>query len=192
MKTDKIMKQVCAGLLATGGMMVAASSLAASVTNTGYAANIHIPVRITNPHPTCDLKLNGQNASLSYELGTMAPGTKMVHPAFKASVECPGSIPVKTAITATLVSGGTVQRGDEDIRLDIGGVSGNTPLLWLQTGAGQKVKFTGLDKDAFCVKADTTQAQPNVCPLRPVTDIPSQSPQGDFNASVQLTVVYPQ
>ncbi|EIS3328271.1 hypothetical protein LZN99_004223 [Escherichia coli] len=194
MKTDKVIKQVYAGLMAIGGMMTAVPSLAATVTTSAdkSRATITIPVTISNPHPTCNLKLNGRNTSLSYELGAMAPGTKMVHPAFTASVECPGSIPVKTAITATLVSGGRIQSGDEDIRLDIEGVSGNTPLLWLRTEAGRKIKFTGLEKDAFCVKGDTLAQRPNVCQLHPVTDIPSQSPTGDFNASVQLTVVYPQ
>lgn len=196
MNTDKIMQAVCTGLLVTGVMMIAASSQAATVSTSpdGSSATITIPVTITNILPTCDLKLNGQNTSLNYELGKMAPGTTMVHPAFTVSIECQGDIPVKTAIKAALLSGGKVQSGNEDIRLDVGGISAgnNTPLLQLQTEAGGKVKFSGDDKDAFCEKADTTQAQPNVCALRPVTDIPAQSPEGEFEASVQLTVVYPQ
>lgn len=196
MKTDKVIKRVCTGLMVVGGMLITASSQAATVTTSPdkSSATITIPVTITNALPTCDLKLNGQNTPLNYELGKMAPGTMMVHPAFTASIECQGNTPVKTAITAALVSGGSVQNGDENIRLNVGNISAgsNTPLLWLQTASGGKVKFTGQEKDAFCVKADTTQAQPNVCLLRPVTDIPAQSPEGDLNASVQLTVVYPQ
>ncbi|EPH4539571.1 hypothetical protein ACS106_004372 [Escherichia coli] len=196
MKTDKVIKQVCAGLMAIGGMLITASSQAATATTSSdkSSATITIPVTITNTRPTCDLKLNGQNTTLNYELGKMAPGTMMVHPAFTASIECPGNTPIKTAITAALVSGGSVQNGDENIRLNVGNVSAgsNTPLLWFQTTSGGKVKFTGQEKDAFCVKADTTQAQPNECQLSPVTDIPAQSPEGDLSASVQLTVIYPQ
>lgn len=196
MKTDKVIKQICVGFITVGGVMIAVSSLAATVTTSAdkSSATISIPVTITNTRPTCNLKLNGQNSPLDYKLGKMAPGTMMVHPAFTTSIECQGNIPVKTAITATLVSGGSVQNGDENIRLNIGNVSAgsNMPLLWLQTASGGKVKFTGQEKDAFCVKADTTQAQPNKCQLSPVTDIPAQSPEGDFNASVQLTVAYPQ
>ena len=196
MKTDKVIKQICVGLMAVGGMLITASSQAATATTSPdkSSATITIPVTITNILPTCDLKLNGQNTTLNYEMGKMAPGTMMVHPAFTASIECPGNTPVKTAITAALASGGSVQNGDENIRLNVGNVSAgsNTPLLWLQTTSGGKVKFTGQEKDAFCVKADTTQAQPNECQLRPVIDIPAQSPEGDFSASVQLTVIYPQ
>lgn len=196
MKTDKIMKPVCTGLLAAGVMMVAASSQAATVSTSpdSTSATITIPVTITNTRPTCDLKLNGQNTPLNYELGKMARGATMVHPAFTVSIECQGTIPVKTAIKAALLSGGKVQSGNEDIRLDVGGISAgnNTPRLQLQTESGRKIKFSGDDRDYFCVNAGTTQTRPNVCPLHPVTDIPAQSPEGEFEASVQLTVVYPQ
>ena len=121
MKTDKVIKQICVGLMAVGGMLITASSQAATATTSPdkSSATITIPVTITNILPTCDLKLNGQN---------------MVHPAFTASIECPGNTPVKTAITAALASGGSVQNGDENIRLNVGNVSAgsNTPLLWLQ------------------------------------------------------------
>ncbi|EEA3913852.1 hypothetical protein GJY24_23610, partial [Salmonella enterica] len=64
--------------------------------------------------------------------------------------------------------------------------SNNGPLFWLENGS-KRVKLTGKDDDAFCISPS-----PNNCELRPVTDIPANSPEGNIDVTVVFDVVYPQ
>lgn len=162
-----------------------------------HAGASDVVISMKNTTPTCNLTLNGQN-TLNYVLGTMAPGTQMKHIPFFMQVNCSGSNSVlKTAITAKPGPGGNVmlQPGDDSVRMQVAGTAGvdnNSPQLWLQTDDGKRVKLTGQESDAFCVKADTSVMAPNVCRLTPVTAIPAQSASGDFGATILIEVVYPQ
>lgn len=155
-----------------------------------------VVISMKNAQPTCELTLNGQS-TLNYVLGTMSPGSQLKHQPFAVRVACPGNNTVKTAITAKPGPGGNavLQQGDDSVRMQVTGtasVDGNSPLLWLQTDDGKRVKLTGLERDAFCTKVDTSSTMPNVCSLTPVTDIPLQSASGNFGATMLINVVYPQ
>ena len=191
MKTEKRIGGVVRWLGA--GLLVGLLPLTAGAATSGTAT---IQVTISNPRPTCDLKLNGQD-TLNYVLGSMAPGSQMKHVPFTVQVNCPGNSAVKTAITAKPGPGNNMvlQPGDDSVRMQVAGTAGvdnTSPLLWLQTADGKRVKLTGQERDAFCVKANTSVTAPNVCRLTPVTNIPALSASGDFGATLLIEVAYPQ
>ncbi|ELK7830496.1 hypothetical protein Q6O47_004556, partial [Salmonella enterica] len=106
---------------------------------------------------------------------------------FTVTVDCRGSTAVKTALTARSTTG-TLQGGSDSVMMRVNGqASTNGPLFWLENG-GQRVKLTGAKSDAFCI----SPTAPNRCELRPVTDIPANSPEGNIDATVVFDVVYPQ
>ncbi|MBJ9214358.1 hypothetical protein I5481_21020 [Citrobacter freundii] len=182
----RVMCRTAAGLLAGGLLLPVIAGAATSGTAT-------IQVTINNPSPTCKLALNGQS-TLNYALGTMSPGSRMTHQPFVVQVECLNGA-VKTAITAKPGPGNAVLNGDDSVRMQVAGtasVDSNSPQLWLQTDDGKRVKLTGQESDAFCTKVETSATMPNVCRLTPVTDIPAQSPSGNFGATMLIEVVYPQ
>ncbi|HHN6510721.1 TPA: hypothetical protein ACP7R6_004745, partial [Escherichia coli] len=122
-----------------------------------------------------------------YQLGAMSKGSRIQHRPFTVTVDCRGSTAVKTAVTARSTTG-TLQGGGDSVMMRVNGqASTNGPLFWLENG-GKRVKLTGSDSDAFCLSATS----PNVCPLRPVTDIPANSPEGNIDVTVVFDVVYPQ
>ena len=185
-KMHKAIRWLGAALLVNAGLL----PMMAEAVTSGTAT---IQVTIINSRPTCDLTLNDQS-SLNYALGKMAPGSQMKHLPFSVKVQCPGNSPVKTAITAKPGGNVVLQPGDDSVRMGVVGTSGvddNSPLLWLLTDEGKRVKLTGQENDAFCIKTNTSVA-PNVCNLTPVTEIPVQSASGEFGATMLIEVVYPQ
>lgn len=162
----------------------------------GYAATtgtIQIPFTIVKPLPTCDLTFNGEG-TLNYLLGTMQRGSMMRHALFTVSVTCPEEIDGKTVLAVNPVSGGVLQNDEESLRVQVGStqrVDNNAPLFWLESESGQRVKLTGRSQDAACTWEKLYATQASTCRLRPVVDIPQQSPTGNFSVTLQLRVVYP-
>lgn len=159
-----------------------------------------IQMTITQPKPTCNLTLNGKS-TLNYVLGEMSPGTHMKHQPITVQLECPNNAPgvtaAKTAITAKLkpAANTALQPNEDSVRMQVDGSAGidsSSPLIWLQTDNGNRVKLTGKESDAFCIKNDTSSVAPNVCHLTPVTDIPAQSAIGNFGAVMVIEAIYPQ
>ena len=109
----------------------------------------------------------------------------MEHRPFTVNVNCTGNTAVKTALTARNTTG-TLQTGNDSITMLVNGQAlANAPLFWLENN-GARVKLTG--NDVFCIATNT----PNVCQLRPITDIPTNSPEGDIEATLVFNVTYPQ
>lgn len=180
MRTDRIIR----GLMG-GALLLPLSAWAASY------ANLTIPFTIENPQTTCSLKINGQT-SLNYDLGKLNAGSEKEHNNVTVNVTCTDGT-VKTAIMAKLLSGGVLQ-SDNSVRMQVDGVQpddSKAPLLWLENG-GQRIRLTALQGDEFCEHASTSSSSPNICQLKPYTRVPSGSPSGKLNLTLQLNVVYPQ
>ena len=167
---------------------------------TSQANATNVKFQMTYIPPTCSLTFDGGKASLEYPLGSLLSGTRKDNYApFTINVDCQGNRAVKTAITAKVIPGGNgynsvLQPGNDSIRMQVTGAQGvdsNSPELWLLTETGQRVKLTGLEKDAFCTKGDTTVGRPNTCKLKPVVAVPAQSAAGDFGVTMRFDVVYP-
>lgn len=167
---------------------------------TFQAGAVDVEFQMAYTQPTCNLTFDGGKSSLEYPLGTISSGTqKDNYVPFTINVDCQGNRAVKTAVTAKVIPGGNgynsvLQPGNDSVRMQVAGAQGvdsNSPELWLLTEAGQRVKLTGLENDAFCTKGDTAAATPNTCKLKPVVTVPAQSPTGDFGATMQFNVVYP-
>lgn len=150
--------------------------------------------------PTCTLTFDNGKSSLEYPLGILATGSQKKHEPFMVYVDCSGDTPVKTAITARVVSGlngleSVVQPNNDSVRMQVAGTPGvdiNSPELWLQTKDKGKVKLTGLENDAFCInEKSTTGSSQNKCQLTPETYIPAKSARGKFGVVMQFNVEYP-
>lgn len=178
-RTVRIKQHMRAGILASGLLLPLVVSAATSGT-------ITIPFTLTNPQQTCNLTFDNGSTMMTYQLGAMNKGSRMEHSPFNVKVDCTGGTP-KTAITARNTTG-TLLSGSDSVMMRVNGqASTNGPLFWLENG-GQRVKLTGSDSDAFCSSATS----PSVCQLRPVTDIPANSPEGKIDVTVVFDVVYPQ
>ncbi len=184
MKADKVIRQVCGGVLA-GGLLLPLMVEAAST------ATLTIPITIINSQPTCNLTFDNGSSTLTYQLGTLGRGDEIRHAPFTVNVSCEGNTAVKTALTARNTTG-TLQGGNDSVMMRVNGqASTNGPLFWLENG-GQRVKLTGLESDAFCNRNDTSASTPNACQLRPVTNVPVTSPEGDIDVTIVFDVIYPQ
>lgn len=164
---------------------------------TFYAGATDVEFQMTYTLPTCSLTFDDGKTSLEYPLGTLLLGTqKDNYIPFTINVDCPDSRALKTAITADVVSGDSVlQSGKDSVRMKVSNaqeevVDSNSPELWLLTDAGQRVKLTGLESDAFCTK-EATATTPNTCKLKPVVSVPAQSATGDFGVTMRFDVKYP-
>ncbi|ECM5781376.1 hypothetical protein YD21_15345 [Salmonella enterica subsp. enterica serovar Typhimurium] len=174
-------RHVCAGALVTGLLFPLATEAASK-------ENITIPFTLTNPQQTCKLTFDNGGNTMNYQLGVMNKGVRMQHRPFTVKVGCGQSTVVKTALTARNTTGTLQGGGDSSVvimRMN-GQPSNNGPLFWLENGS-KRVKLTGKDDDAFCISPS-----PNNCELRPVTDIPANSPEGNIDVTVVFDVVYPQ
>lgn len=157
-----------------------------------------VEFRMTYTQPTCGVSFDGGRRE--YPLGILATGFQKKHTPFSVYVNCQGNTAVKTAITAKVISGlnglgSVVQPGNDSVRMQVVGTSGvdnNSPELWLLTDAGNRVKLTGLEGDAFCTKGDTSASTPNTCKLTPVTAVPAGSALGRFGVTMRFNVEYPQ
>lgn len=183
MKLNNIMgkkRYMCSGVLVTSLLLPLAAGAVSS------SGTINIPFTITNPQQTCNLTFDNNATTMNYQLGAMNKGSRMEHRPFSVKVTCVGGTP-KTAITARNTTG-TRQSGDDSVIMRVNGqASSNGPLFWLEN-SGHKVKLTGSANDAFCSSADS----PNNCQIRPVTDIPANSPVGNIDVTVVFDVTYPQ
>lgn len=190
LQLSRWIKRGMAGLMTLGALFIALPGGAATVNKTSdSSATITIPLTITNPQPTCNLTFNNGSSTLTYQLGTLGRGDEIRHPPFTVNVNCADSTVVKTALTARNTTG-TLQSGNDSVMMRVNGqTSTNGPLFWLESG-GQRVKLTG--QDTFCNRNDTSVSTPNVCQLRPVTNVPAQSPEGNIDVTVVFDVEYPQ
>ncbi|EKN4715477.1 hypothetical protein FG465_004259 [Yersinia enterocolitica] len=155
------------------------------VVQAATSGTAQIQVTLLNKQPTCALSFNNGFNSFTYNLGSLSQG-EVRHTSFTVNIACEGNTPVKTAVTAKNMSG-TLQGGDTLIMRT--GYTG--PLLWLEVGGMQKVKLSGLDRDAFCVKANTSLSTPNICTLVPVTKVSASDTPGNVSATIRFEVVYP-
>ncbi|EIZ2898916.1 hypothetical protein MO016_004532 [Salmonella enterica] len=179
-RTVRITRHMRAGMLAAGLLLPLVAGAATS-------GGMLIPFEINNPQQTCDLTFDNGSTMMTYQLGAMSKGSRIQHRPFTVTVDCRGSMAVKTALTARSTTG-TLQGGSDSVMMRVNGqASTNGPLFWLENG-GQRVKLTGAKSDAFCI----SPTAPNRCELRPVTDIPANSPEGNIDATVVFDVVYPQ
>lgn len=190
MRAEKLMRKV---IYLAGTYLLAGGLLLPVMVEAATSATATVQVTIYNPRPTCDLTMNGKS-TLQYPLGSMTPGTQKAHTPIMVKVTCQDNRTVKTAVTVKPGGNTVLQPGNDSVRIPVAGSTGvdnNSPLLWLQAKDGKRVKLTGLESDAFCIKADTSQTAPNECSLTPVTNIPARSALGNFGATMLMEVVYP-
>lgn len=194
LQQKRIMRGVAALALLVSGVLPQ-SLMAATVTQPDdkSSATIVIPVTLINIQATCDVTFSGSSVSLgshggTYPLGALSRGEEKKHTPFTAVIECQdmdGTETVSTALTASARTG-TLSGSNDSIRMLVDDEdNGNAPVLWLETGAGQRVPLDG--STPFCVGNGLNR---NECALTPHTQVPDNSPGGEVSATVVFDVTY--
>ncbi|WP_105490358.1 F18 fimbrial protein FedE [Escherichia coli] len=163
-------------------MMVVAGSGQAATTATATAT---LTINVTFTQPSCDIKVPA-----SYNLGLLTPGETKNHGDLTITWECQGNTPLKTALTAEILTG-TAENDSKVVRLaaDSGGPS--KAALSLKDKTDSLIKMTGpTGGNYFCNdSAETTGMR--TCTLTPVTEVSGQGALGPASATLRFEVGYP-
>lgn len=175
MKTGKVWRHVCAGMLA-GGLMLPLSVRAVN-------EPIKIQVTIENLQPTCSINVPGGDTR---NLGALnRSGKDQSHSAFTIEVNCNGN--VKTRMKANATSG-AVQSDGTRLAVNMGGSTSSAgPFLKLKAD-NRFVKLRDSDNDWFCTAGTAGNTQR--CSVTPVTESSKQTPAGAGSATVAFTIDY--
>lgn len=169
-------KAALAALMMT--VMTGSGQVATSATAT-------LTINVTFTQPSCDITVPPE-----YNLGTLTPGKKS-HAPLKITWKCEGDTPVKTALTATIVKGGTGS-GNEKVVLqtDSGTDTGATLSLREKDSL---IKLTGSTAgDYFCSDANAVSGvTERTCTLTPETNVSQNGPFGLASATLRFEVGYP-
>lgn len=144
-------------------------------------------IDVTFARPSCDITVPS-----SYNLGILTPGTKE-HGGLNITWRCEGNKPIKTALTADVVTGDK-DAGNEKVYLVTNGNEATGAALSLREGKSF-IKLTGSQaKDYFC--SDTSDVAGMVlrtCTLTPVTvtNVSQNGPFGLASATLRFEVGYP-
>lgn len=141
-----------------------------------------LKINVTFARPSCNIQVPS-----SYELEALVPGeTGKHHPSLNITWSCKGNTPLKTALTAAIVSGGS--EGEEKVRLitDSRQRTGVTLSLKENTNGGL-IKLTGTEN--FCSDTEGTTGM-RTCTLTPVTDVSHDSVPGHASATLRFEVGY--
>ncbi|WP_218073155.1 F18 fimbrial protein FedE [Escherichia coli] len=164
-------------------MMVVAGSGQAATTATAT-----LTINVTFTQPSCDIKVPA-----SYNLGLLTPGETKNHGDLTITWECQGNTPMKTALTAAIVTG-AAENDNKTVRLaaDSGGKS--RAALSLKDSMGSPIKLTGpTGGNYFCGDSKETTGM-RTCALTPVTEVSSQGTSGALgpaSATLRFEVGYP-
>lgn len=144
-----------------------------------------LTINVTFIQPSCDIKVPAY-----YNLGTLTPGGPKEHPDFNITWTCEGNIPLKTALTAGVVTG-TVEGSNKDkVYMMSGGQKTGALLSLKEKGATLPIKLTG-SKDYFCSDANAVAGVVRTCTLTPVTEVSQQGPFGAASTTLRFEVGYP-
>ncbi|EFG0720612.1 F18 fimbrial protein FedE [Escherichia coli] len=142
-----------------------------------------LTINVTFTPPSCDLQMPS-----SYDLGTLTPGRK-VHGDFQITWNCEGNEPIKTALTANIISG--VAEGNNKVRLIANNQASGATLFLQEKNSGSLVKLTGHDAlDYFCSDDRETTGM-RICTLIPVTETSLTGPFGRGDATLSFAIAYP-
>ncbi|EFM6587668.1 F18 fimbrial protein FedE [Escherichia coli] len=176
-RTMKFTKAVLAALM----MVVAGSGQA----DTSATATLIINVTFTQP--SCEITVPP-----SYNLGTLTPGSKP-HTPLNITWKCEGDTPVKTALTAVIVRGGTASRDDQVVLLTDSGTPTGATLSLRENKSTSLIKLTGPGAgDYFCSDDSVTPGTTmRTCTLTPETNVSQNGPFGLASATLRFEVGYP-
>ena len=162
-------------------MMVVAGSGQAATTATATAT---LTINVTFTQPSCDIKVPA-----SYNLGLLTPGETKNHGDLTITWECQGNTPLKTALTAAIVTG-SAENDNKVVRLKASTGNSRAALSLREKGATQPIKLTGpTGGDYFCSdSAEVTGMR--TCTLTPVTEVSGQGALGPASATLRFEVAY--
>ncbi|HHH7324890.1 TPA: F18 fimbrial protein FedE [Escherichia coli] len=161
-------------------MMVVAGSGQADT-----SATATLIINVTFTQPSCEIKVPP-----SYYLGTLTPGSKP-HIPLNITWKCEGDTPVKTALTATIVRGGTTSRDDQVVLLTDSGTPTGATLSLREKKSTSLIKLTGAG-DYFCSDDSATPGTTiRTCTLTPETNVSQNGPFGLASATLLFEVGYP-
>lgn len=171
------------GVLAALMLTVTADGAQAATNAVNVSATVRINVTFTAP--TCNIKVPS-----SYDLGTLTPGPKE-HGPLNITWSCEGDTPIKTALTAEVVTGGR-DATNEKVYLVTDGNQATGAALSLKEG-GSFIKLTGSQAgDYFCSDTGAVAGvTERTCTLTPVTNVSQNGPFGLASATLRFEVGYP-
>ncbi len=144
-----------------------------------------VTINVTFTRPSCDITVPS-----SFNLGILTPGTKE-HGDLNITWACEGNTPIKTALTADVVTGDK-DVGNEKVYLVTSNNQATGAALSLREGKSF-IKLTGSQaEDYFC--SDTSDVAGTVlrtCTLTPVTNVSQSGPFGLASATLRFEVGYP-
>lgn len=142
-----------------------------------------LTINVTFTPPSCDIKMPS-----SYDLGILTPGRKE-HGDFQITWNCEGNEPIKTALTASIISG--VAEGDNKVRLIANNQASGATLFLMEKNSGSLIKLTGHDaQDYFCSDSRETTGM-RICTLTPVTETSLIGPFGRGYSTLSFAIAYP-
>lgn len=152
------------------------------MTGSGQAATATLTIDVTFARPSCNIQVPS-----SHMLEALVPGeTGKYHPSLKITWSCEGNTPLKTALTAAIVSGDSEGEGKVHLMTDSRQRTGVTLSLREKT-SGDLIKLTGTEN--FCSDTEGTTGM-RTCTLIPVTDVPRGSVLGSASATLRFEVRY--
>ncbi|OPW88269.1 F18 fimbrial protein FedE [Citrobacter sp. A316] len=161
-------------------LTMAAGSVHAATTATATQT-----INVTFTVPSCNITVPS-----SYNLGPLTPGGAKDHSDFNITWTCQGNTPLKTGLTAGIVSG--TADGDSKVRMMSGGQATGAALSLREKGTMQPIKLTGSGaKDYFCSDANAVAGVTRTCTLTPVTEVSRSGPFGLASATLRFEVGYP-
>lgn len=148
------------------------------------ATTATLTINVTFTQPTCNIAV-----PTSYNLGSLTPGSKE-HGDLKITWTCDGDTPIKTALTAGIVTG--TKDGDNKVRLMVSNQATGTVLSLREKKSNSLIKLTGHDeKNYFCNDANAVAGVTRTCTLTPVTEVSWNGLFGLASATLRFEVGYP-
>lgn len=146
-------------------------------------ANAMVKINVTFVAPTCTI-----NVPSTYNLGVLQLNQTKEHSPLMVKWSCDGGYAVKTALTASVVSGVLDSTKDRVKMLGEDGHANGTTLALKHQESGQKIKLTGSESDGFCSGVAVGSRS---CELVPITETHSNDIPGRINSTLRFAITYP-
>ncbi|KAB7714799.1 F18 fimbrial protein FedE [Plesiomonas shigelloides] len=141
-----------------------------------------LTINVTFVAPTCTIDVPS-----TYNLGGLQLNQTKEHAPLMVKWSCEGADPVKTALTASVVTGTLDSTQDKVKMLGEDGRENGTTLSLKEKSSGQKIKLTGSDTDVFC---SGNAVGDRSCELIPITETHIGDAPGQINSTLRFAVVY--
>lgn len=145
-------------------------------------ATATLTINVTFTAPTCTITVPP-----TYNLGILQLNETKEHSPLVVDWSCEGGGPIKTALTASVVTGILGSTQDKVKMLGEDGSENGTTLTLKEKSSGQNIKLTGSDVDVFCSGTATGSRS---CELIPVTETHQGDTPGRINATLRFAVAY--